>query len=216
MKNFLFCLVALLCLSVFTACNKDQDENLLEEPTLEMRLGLEEEAETRIGERFRKSCFKIVTPITVVMPDGTTITGDDRQALKEEIKAWYEANPDSQEKPTLQYPIDVELGDGEVVTVMSRAELIELKKWCIKDRFDKKCFDIVFPISLTMPDGSTISGESKEELRNAMKDWYIANPDTQDKPSLNFPIEVVYDDETTASANSKEELFALRKACFEN
>ena len=53
-------------------------------------------------------CFDLVLPVTYVMPDGSTITvTSDEDDGWAEIKAWYEANPDAEEKPALQYPVDI-------------------------------------------------------------------------------------------------------------
>ncbi|MGB0839929.1 MAG: hypothetical protein ACPGXL_07305, partial [Chitinophagales bacterium] len=70
----------------------------------------------------RKECFDFVFPLTLVLPDGTTVTGDDKQALREEVKAWYEANPDAEDKPQLQFPVEIVMMDSldaPVVTIIN-------------------------------------------------------------------------------------------------
>ena len=47
----------------------------------------------------KKSPFKFVFPISFEMPDGSTISANDKQELKSLIKAWRDENPDSNEKP---------------------------------------------------------------------------------------------------------------------
>ena len=58
-------------------------------------------------EKEKEACFELVYPVTYTMPDDTTISGDDEKTAWTAIKVWYEANPDSEEKPALQYPVDI-------------------------------------------------------------------------------------------------------------
>ncbi|MCP4723807.1 MAG: hypothetical protein GY863_02160, partial [bacterium] len=39
---------------------------------------------------------------------------------------WHDANPDSTERPVLQYPVDIVLRDGTTVTVNSEEEMRSL------------------------------------------------------------------------------------------
>ncbi|MBE9509824.1 MAG: hypothetical protein IMY71_03015 [Bacteroidetes bacterium] len=53
----------------------------------------------------------------------------------------------------------------------------------------KECFDFVYPVSFTMPDGSTITGNDEEDLCTGIRSWYEANPDSKVKPELQYPVE---------------------------
>jgi len=74
-------------------------------------------------DRGRKPGFEFVYPVTYIMPDGSTVTGNDEKEVGLAMKAWYEANPDSRERPALQYPVDVILKDGTTVTVNNDEEM---------------------------------------------------------------------------------------------
>jgi hypothetical protein len=63
------------------------------------------------------------------MPDGSTITVADREDWAE-LKAWYEANPDSEERPTLQYPVDITYRDGTTQTINNDEEMRIAKEDC--------------------------------------------------------------------------------------
>jgi hypothetical protein len=83
----------------------------------------------KIKERQRsKKPFKFVFPISYLMPDGSTISANDKEELKSLIKSWYDENPDSKEKPKLVYPVDLDFGDGKIVTVNSEEEMKEIKE----------------------------------------------------------------------------------------
>ncbi len=66
-------------------------------------------------------------PLTIQFPDGTTAEAADRAELKSLAREWKEANPDSEERPAIVFPIDVTLEDGSTVTVNSKEELKALR-----------------------------------------------------------------------------------------
>ena len=76
-------------------------------------------------------CFDLVLPVTFDMPDGSTITAtsDDDDGWAE-IKAWYEANPDVEEKPALQYPVDISYRDGTTQTINNDEEMRAAEEAC--------------------------------------------------------------------------------------
>lgn len=76
----------------------------------------------------------------------------------------------------------------------------------------RSCFHIVFPFSLTMPDATIITLESRAD-KVLVRQWYVANPDVQEKPNLVFPIEIEYQDGTIATINDSVELEAARLDC---
>ena len=54
------------------------------------------------------------------------------------------------------------------------------------------CFDIQFPISVTMPNGSQISVENEEELYEVIEEYYESNEEYDDLPEINFPINIIF------------------------
>ena len=54
------------------------------------------------------------------------------------------------------------------------------------------CFDIQFPFSVTMPDGSQISIYSEDELYEAVDLYYEMNDNYDGYPEINFPINIVF------------------------
>jgi len=99
-------------------------------------------------------------------------------------------------------------------------ELENLEKISTKDgnkeednKNEKSCFYFVYPISYTMPDASTVSGNSEEEIEVAIKAWYEANPEVKEKPELQFPVDVLFDEGTTKTISTEEELKAAYEWC---
>lgn len=79
----------------------------------------------------REACVSINYPISIQYPDETTESFEDRSALKTALRAWKEANPDAEVRPSLVYPIEVTLvSTDEVITVNSSDELSAIKEEC--------------------------------------------------------------------------------------
>jgi hypothetical protein len=103
--------------------------------------------------------------------------------------------------------------DGEVKTINSEEELRQAFQDCRGEQNDKKCFTFVFPVSFTMPDGSTLTAESEEDLAEKMKAFFESYEGERKKPELNFPADIQFEDGTVLTVNSKEE---MRNAWKEN
>jgi hypothetical protein len=72
------------------------------------------------------------------LPDGSIVTGDDKESLKRQIKAWYAAHPDSREKSALVYPVNVIYNGEKRLTLNNADEMMRLKKSCKEDKGDKE------------------------------------------------------------------------------
>ena len=53
------------------------------------------------------------------------------------------------------------------------------------------CYELVYPVTVAFPDGSSEEVNDSEELKNAIKTWREDNPDVNGKPHLAFPYEIV-------------------------
>ena len=73
---------------------------------------------------------------------------------------------------------------------------------------DFMCFDIQFPISVTMPDGSQISIGNEDELYEAVESYYEMSDEYDGLPEINFPINIIFyfDDE---NGNEIEEIVGV-------
>ena len=163
-------------------------------------------------------CFDLSLPVSYTMPDGSTITVSNEEDW-DAIKSWYEENPESEEKPVLQFPVNVEF-DDETVTVNSEEELRELKQECWRDESEERqCFELVFPVTFIMPDASTITVDTDDDAGwQPVKDWYEANPDSDERPTLQFPVDIIYeteDGDSTLSINNDEEMENVKIGCRE-
>lgn len=156
------------------------------------------------GDKDKEECFDFVYPVTFFMPDGSTITVEDKGDWIQ-IKNWYRTNPGVREKPVVQYPVDIKWKDGSIITINNDDEMRRAYSACDDGRGQKECFDFVHPITYIMPDGSTITVENREDWIQ-IRNWYAANPGIREEPVLQYPVEIIFRDGTTATINSDEEL----------
>lgn len=85
------------------------------------------------------------------------------------------------------------------------------------DKGDKEriCFDLIYPVTFIMQDGTEFDIESKddEEGWREIKAWYESHPDYYAKPELQFPVDIKYKDGTIVTINNAEEMREAREDC---
>ena len=150
-------------------------------------------------DRDKRECFGLVFPVTYIMPDGSSyeIADDDDESWAE-LKAWYDANPEAEERPELQYPVDIMYeSEDRTVTISNEEEMLAAKEecremWGADEEEYEECFDYVYPIAFTMPDGSSIEIPSDDETSwMSIRAYYEANP-SDEEPVLQYPIDIIF------------------------
>ena len=169
-----------------------------------------------------RECFELVYPVTFVMPDGSNITvATDDEDGWQEVKDWYDENSESEERPTLEYPVDIvyETNEGDFTVTINNEEEMEAAKDECQDEWNddegRECFELVLPVSFVMPDGSTITIENDEGWGD-LREWYMNNNETEEEPALQYPVNISYEDGTTVTINSDEEMEAAEADCWDD
>ncbi len=160
-----------------------------------------------------RSCFKPVFPIVVTFNDTMMVQYDTPEDLKQGIADWRAANPDSSGRPAFEFPYDVELQDGTVVTVYSDEDVKEIMKDCIKNRPHGPCIEMVFPVTLNYPDGTSEQIDDKEALHQAIEDWKATTTDSTSRPQVEFPYDVVLPNGEVITVTNAEEVKELIQKC---
>ena len=80
------------------------------------------------------------------------------------------------------------------------------------------CFELVFPVSIELPNGKIVEVESYEALKDAIRKWRKGHgkpvlPAVL-RPHFVFPIDVITKEGETVTVDNIEELISLRKDCI--
>ncbi len=229
LKLFLLPVVALVV--VMVACNKSSD--LSTDQLVDQALYNAQER----GGLGRFGCYELVFPVTLVLPDSTTATVNSYDEMKSALRAFFEANGGgghphghhggAGDRPhiSFQFPISVVSEDGELITVNSQDELRELREACAGSTFGNhdpqghgqhglSCFELVFPITIEFPDGTTAAAADRMALHQLIRTWKQNNPGSTERPQIVFPLTVkMTDDGSLVTVNSPEELRQLKEDC---
>ena len=172
-------------------------------------------------------CFTLVFPISFELPDGSSVTVDvDDEESWAEIKSWYDANPDSDQRPTMQFPVVI-FFDEESMTIDNQEEMrtayeecySERKgEWSRDDESGEACFELVYPITFTMPDGSSMTVQDDEDGWSDLKNWYDENEGYEEvRPEMQYPVDITYTTEegtsTTVTISNEEEMVTAKLDC---
>ena len=165
-----------------------------------------------------EECFSLNYPLTVIFPDGTSQQVNSNQALTAAFGDWHVANPNVDEEPVVVFPIGVTTVDGDVITVADEDELDDLFEDCFGDEWGdgdwNLCFDLIFPITVNLPDGTTETANNLVELDGIFTTYMENTPGATEFPTIDYPIEAEMDG-TTVTLFSDADFEDLVEACFE-
>ena len=74
------------------------------------------------------------------------------------------------------------------------------------------CYELVFPVTVNFSDGTSVTVDSYETLKAAVKEWRKANPRVRTRPTLAFPYDIINDEGEIIVDEVGAEKLALEKA----
>lgn len=77
----------------------------------------------------------------------------------------------------------------------------------------EECFDLVYPVTFVMPDGTEITGDTEEEVFTAIRDWQVNNDDFDEGPELQYPVDIAFEDGSILTVNNDEEMLEAKDNC---
>lgn len=75
------------------------------------------------------------------------------------------------------------------------------------------CYELVFPVTVNLPDGTTAEVESHDELKETVRSWREVNMDVRGRAMFAFPFEVLNEEGDMITIDSRQDLFDLRRQC---
>ena len=79
-------------------------------------------------------CFEFEFPIEITLPGEDPQSISDEEELEDIIEDWYDNNPDSDENPTITFPIQIIDENGETLTIDSQDAFDALVETCTTDQ----------------------------------------------------------------------------------
>ena len=126
----------------------------------------------------------------------------------------------------MQFPVVI-FFDEESMTIDNQEEMrtayqecySERKgEWSRDDESGEACFELVYPITFTMPDGSSMTVQDDEDGWSDLKNWYDENEGYEEiKPEMQYPVDITYSTEegtsTTVTISNEEEMVTAKLDC---
>ena len=164
-----------------------------------------------------EDCFELVYPVTVQYPDGNTIMANTEDELEQIFEDWEDQNgEDSETYPTLVYPFQVLDADSMTINVENMEQEVALWEQCYGDEFEI-CFDVVFPVTVNLPDGTTTTADSEDALEDIYNAWLEQHgDDTENCPEIAFPFDITLEDGITQTITNEEELDRVLENCYDD
>lgn len=176
--------------------------------------------EDEVDDYFR-DCFEIQFPITFSLDDGGSFIVNSYEDIESAEMDTLIYNAE------LQFPITITLQDGSIQTINDEDALDSVLKDCygddwngINDDYDDECeyldelagecFDVVYPVTLTLEDGGTLVVNSEDEIQALDTDVL------EQVTGLQFPMQVRLTDESIQTLENEEALRALIEDCYED
>lgn len=186
--NALFLLLAFVTL---TSCEKEEVISA-EEPLLTEDFTVTERGVVLGPRGDRLQCYQLLFPVAIAVPGQDAIEVADAEALKQLLMQWRENNRNATEHPRIAFPYEVELQDGTIATIETIEDVQELRQDCRVSRPHRpaKCFRLIYPVTVNLPNGNTEEAGSAEALHEIFKTWKEENPDATERPELAFPYQV--------------------------
>lgn len=180
-------------------------------------------------------CYELQFPVSIVLPDSSTVEVNSYEEMKDALRAYFEANgtqghthhgpQNARPRISFVFPITVLSQEGELITVASDTELRALRVACGGATFGGhgwqghgnhglSCFELVFPVTIMFPDSTKAEASSRQNMRQLTRQWHQSNPGVHGRPQLVFPVTVqMTTDSTLVTVNSRAEMHQLKEDC---
>lgn len=76
-----------------------------------------------------------------------------------------------------------------------------------------RCAELVFPVTVDFPDGTSTEAADHDALRTLLDDWKANNAGSTERPLIAYPHNVLLADGTVVTVNNDEELQAIFAEC---
>jgi len=119
--------------------------------------------------------------------------------------------------PELGYEVDLRKEKGVLVGERKQA-YFDLRGKELRgdnDTRKKECFNLVYPVTFVMPDGTKCTIKSEDDLKGweEIKIWYKLHPDGNKRPALLYPVNIIFKDGTKVMVLNEEQMNNIYEKC---
>ncbi len=220
--------------ALLPACKKSTDTTTAADATDQALYAVQDR-----GGLGKYGCYELVFPVSLTLPDGSTITATSYDDLRTQLEKFFgtpngmhhhghilgnNGHDPNHPRPEFVFPITILNQAGEAIVVGSGSQLDSLRALCAGS-FDHHgwqghghhgltCFEIVFPVTVQFPDSTTAPAADQTTFHDLVKAWFQSHPNTPGHPTFVFPITVrMKADSTLVTVNSKDEFHKLKEDC---
>lgn len=179
-----------------------------------------------------RPCFEMQFPLTYVLPDGSTVSGNNSESIRSQLGDFYRGSAGSDQRPRLKFPVTVSYNNA-LIEVSSEEDLQRLNDECDNTTIDvigpsiesgqnfgtvvlpgtgESCFKLIYPVTLNLSNGDSVAANNEEELTNALNVWSSDHSNTTDRPKLKFPFKILLGD-TIMTIADESDLHRAESAC---
>lgn len=168
--------------------------------------------------RFRHgNCYRLVFPLTVVLPDGINQIAENPRELRRIVRTWKRDNPDSDERPSILYPYNIELPKGDIFTIEDANDIKLVIFRCnlpnIVPFANTRCYSVIFPVTLVLPNGEEKEAMDSAEYRMIIKEYLQGERDTIGRIKIQKPFSVELVNGDVVKIESREDVKELVETC---
>jgi hypothetical protein len=164
-----------------------------------------------------EDCFTLVYPVTLIFPDETEVEVTSRGRTINVILFYKSRHPGEPFEPTIKFPYEVRLEkNGRVIQILDVEDEEGVLRDCQTDPEDPQvgnCYEIIYPVTLLFPNGTSKRVENKEEFDQVMKKWNNDNPGAVDRPRFELPYSVILRNGTVKRVETLRDQQELNARC---
>ena len=104
---------------------------------------------------------------------------------------------------------------GLTTSVEVEIDETDAEGFVLENELRSKCIEVIFPVTIEFPDGSTVEVNDKTSAKEEIKAYYEANGKGE-RPQIQLPFDVETKDGEIVTIESREEIKDLLKECARN
>lgn len=82
-----------------------------------------------------------------------------------------------------------------------------------KDYNKEDCYEMVYPLTFSFPDGNSSTVADEDQMWTEMKAWYAAHPSSKEKVVYHYPMQLAFTNGEVKTVSNETEMIKAKKYC---